>query len=400
MITNSRFLYRFCAVLACLATPLAAKELRFVAAPSNEALSPGAPQFVTVYVMNEGAAPEKFVAPGVIAAKLVHGDRALPVELVPEAAAREVTIQPGAFVAIRCQLVVPEDASARSVVVVDQTVVDTVDSAKPQAAREADGAVPAEVPSSKQTVAEAGLVEYRPLQFSAHEPIYILIGTDQPNGKFQFSFKYQIVPADSPLGKAAPWATGFHIGYTQYSFWDLEGDSKPFFDSSYKPELLWIWDNIRPGDFGPISRFDVQLGVQHESNGGDGENSRSLNIVYVRPVVTFGERDSWFVSVGPRVWTYIGSLDDNDDIEEFRGYGDLKVVAGKGDGLQVAAVGRIGSDFDKGSLQIDVSYPIRKALFDSIDVYLHGQLFTGYGESLLGYNDGDTNFRVGISLVR
>lgn len=392
-------LVRALTLLACLATPLAAGEVQYVLAPQAPPLTPGTAQVVKVFVMNDGAQSERVVIPNIIKALLVHGDTKLAIDLIPSSPGGEVTVESRAFTTIECRFAMPDDAPPGVLLVLDaqSDAPKIADASQPSV----DAPVPANVDAtSKQTVAEAGLVEYRPLQFSAHEPIYFLVGGDEPNGKFQFSFKYQIVPTASPLGEKAPWTTGFHLGYTQLSFWNLEGDSKPFFDNSYKPELLWIWDNIRPGGWEPISRFDLQLGLQHESNGRDGVDSRSLNIAYIRPVVTFGQRDDFFVSVGPRLWAYVGSKDDNDDIEEYRGYGDLKIVAGKGDGFQVAATGRIGSHFDKGSLQVDLSYPIRKVLFNSIDIYLHGQLFTGFGESLLDYDDSDTNFRVGISLVR
>jgi len=376
--------------------------VQYVLVPSQPTFTAGAASAVDVYLMNEGTTPVTVVIPAIIPAAFVLGERDVSVQLVPDAVGRSVTIAPKSFETVRCRLVVPDDAQGRSILVGRRPEADPRSLEGSATASPADSTAGTATPVKifGQTVAEAGLVEYRPLQFSAHEPIYFLIGADEPNGKFQFSFKYQIVPTDSPLGEKAPWTTGFHLAYTQLSFWDLEGESKPFFDNSYKPELLWIWDNIRPGDWGPVSRLDLQLGLQHESNGRDGDESRSVNIAYVRPVITLGDREGWFVSIGPRVWAYLGSQEDNDDIEQFRGYGDLKVVAGKGDGLQLSATGRIGSDFDKGSLQLDLSYPIRKALFDSIDIYLHGQLFTGFGESLLGYNDSDTNFRVGISLVR
>jgi hypothetical protein len=73
---------------------------------------------------------------------------------------------------------------------------------------------------------------------------------------------------------------------------------------------------------------------------------------------------------------------------------------GQRGGLQLAAIGRIGDDWDKGSLQLDLSYPLRPLLRNNIDVFLHAQFFTGYGESLLDYNESDTTFRVGLAVVR
>jgi outer membrane phospholipase A len=202
---------------------------------------------------------------------------------------------------------------------------------------------------------------------------------------------------------------GLYFAYSQTSFWDLGAASSPFFDNSYRPEVLLSYgDLLRDERPAWMRDLGIQVGVQHESNGQDGAESRSMNFVYVRPSITFGApeveeaggRGGLFLTVAPRVHTYIGRLSDNPDVEDFRGYGDLRVTVGRRGGLQLAAIGRIGDDWDKGSLQLDLSYPLRPLLRNNIDVFLHAQFFTGYGESLLLYNDADTTFRIGVSLIR
>ena len=97
---------------------------------------------------------------------------------------------------------------------------------------------------------------------------------------------------------------------------------------------------------------------------------------------------------------YLSNLDDNPDIADYRGYGDLRIVTGWRGGFQLAAVGRMGNDWDKGALELDLSYPLRNITGGNLDLYLYGQFFTGYGESLLRYDDSDTTFRLGVALVR
>jgi hypothetical protein len=75
-----------------------------------------------------------------------------------------------------------------------------------------------------------------------HEPFYFIAGTKSPNAKIQLSFKYRLLSAeDSPNSWAndQPWLEGFHFAYTQTSLWDWRKESAPFFDTSYKPELLY-----------------------------------------------------------------------------------------------------------------------------------------------------------------
>lgn len=249
---------------------------------------------------------------------------------------------------------------------------------------------------------EAGLVEFLAARFSPHEPIYFMWGPEDPNVKFQISLKYQLINPDSDLGHAAPFLKGFHAAYTQTSFWDIGADSGPFFDSSYKPELLYLYSR-EIQNVGPWSRFDLQAGLQHESNGKGGADSRSLNIAYVRPVLTFGDPGTGrgkFIAIAPRLWGYLGHQYDNPDIENYRGYGDLKIIAGWRDGFQLAAIGRLGNDWDKGLLEIDASYPLRKLTRGAVDMYLYGQYVNGFGESLLDYNEHDVTYRIGLALVR
>jgi outer membrane phospholipase A len=265
---------------------------------------------------------------------------------------------------------------------------------------------------------EAGLTEFLSTRFHAHEPIYFLAGPLNPNSKFQVSLKYQLFSDTGDIARAAPWAADLFVAYSQTSFWDIGGDSSPFFDSSYRPEFLYQLGPRDVRDVGwlpGVTRFDLQAGLRHESNGRDGPESRSLNIAYVSPIFTFGDdgvdnvrRDAndadggsdFFVAVAPRLWMYLTDNSDNPDIYQYRGYGDLRLVAGWRGGFQAALTARLGNDFDKGALQVDLTYPLQKLAIRDLGMYLHGQFFTGYGESLIEYDESTTSFRLGLSLVR
>lgn len=255
---------------------------------------------------------------------------------------------------------------------------------------------------------EMGLVEYLAYRIKPHEPVYVVGGGDDPELKFQFSFKYQVFDPNGPLAQSVPGLDGLHFAYSQTSFWDLDGDSNPFYDTSYRPEGLLSYDNLdnylvnRDGDrvLPEWLRLGFQAGIKHESNGRDGDASRSVNIVYARPIVTFSGDDGWFVSVAPSVFGYVGDLSDNPDIQDYRGHADLRLVVGRGGGVQLAATGRLGDGVDYGSIQLDLTVPIRKLTFGNFDVYFTTSYFSGYGESLLRYNERDESLRFGFSLVR
>jgi len=233
------------------------------------------------------------------------------------------------------------------------------------------------------------------------EPLYFAIGWREfVNAKFQFSFKYAFMNPQGGLSRKAPFFSHVYFGYTQVSLWDIEGESKPFYDTSYKPSLFYRHNNLYDSDRG---RFRIwgQAGIQHESNGQGGDESRSLNIIYVRPTFEFDK--VWGrgrLSVAPRVWAYLGDLDDNPDIAKYRGYGDLRMAYTGGSDWQVAATLQIGTS-GKGSVQLDGTWPLDKILGRNFDAYLYGQFFSGWGESLRSYDQHlPWQLRLGIAVVR
>lgn len=235
---------------------------------------------------------------------------------------------------------------------------------------------------------------------SGHDPLYFIAGTETPNAKFQISFKYRLLNENGWLADKAVWLTGFHLAYSQTSLWDWNAPSAPFFDSSYRPEFLYSWERVIGGGTSNWFRLDLQGGVQHESNGRAEPQSRSLNIAYLRPRITFGNDTGPQLTLSPRAWVYVGDLSDNPDLEDYRGFADLRAVFGWKRGLQVSALGRIGQRLSQGSTTIDVTYPLMQPPYGSFSLYLHAQYFTGYGESLIGYRERSDAFRAGISLYR
>jgi phospholipase A1 len=143
------------------------------------------------------------------------------------------------------------------------------------------------------------------------------------------------------------------------------------------------------------------FGIGHESNGAGGTSSRELNMVYLRPIIDIPiGSHGWFVTFAPKFYEYIGGVDGNPDIARYRGYSDIQIVFGQKDGLQLKTIGRIGSHFDRGSAELDLSYPLTKILDGNHDVSVYLQYFTGYGDDLLDYNKRISIVRFGFALVR
>ncbi|WP_319406961.1 phospholipase A [uncultured Desulfosarcina sp.] len=235
---------------------------------------------------------------------------------------------------------------------------------------------------------------------SVHEPMYFLLGVDPglDQSKFQFSFKYRLFNSEGYLAEIAPWVTGFHLGYTQRSIWDLKGDSKPFDDTSYMPEAFYLLPKLDL-NLARISAFGVQGGFQHESNGRAGTASRSTNYLYVKPILGVHLSGPFHMKIAPKIYTYVENEDENNgDLAEYRGYVDLEV--GIMDPEGVALNSHLWWARKGASVQLDLTYPMTRLLGKSLNFYLQAQYFSGYAETLIHYNERHDAFRLGFSIVR
>lgn len=238
--------------------------------------------------------------------------------------------------------------------------------------------------------------------FAPYEPMYFIGGGQAPNIKFQISIRYRILTPGGPLATQHPWLRGFNFAYSQTSFWDWSHPSTPFFfDNSYRPEFFYYMERVPGLQLPPAWQLGTQIGVGHESNGKTPPDHRSLNIVYIRPIFTASQSPhGLFFTFAPKIYDYVGSLSLNPDIKRYRGYADLRFIVGQRDGLQLATIGRVGDHFDKGSVQLDLTYPLTNLSHGNTDLCLDAQYFLGYGDTLLEYNKYKSIFRIGFSLVR
>ncbi|HYD85264.1 MAG TPA: phospholipase A, partial [Opitutus sp.] len=176
--------------------------------------------------------------------------------------------------------------------------------------------------------------------------------------------------------------------------------SSPFYDTSYLPEIAISTDASHPG--GSASWFTWmgwRAGYQHESNGRDDADSRSLNRVYLRPRFILGSLDAWAFVMLPEIHAYIGGVEDNSGIKDYRGYGSLRFYFGRNGGPALMVTGWTGRDFDHASYQLDLTVPVRLRRLN-VESFLLVQYFNGYGESLRSYDLKTDALRVGFGLVR
>jgi len=250
--------------------------------------------------------------------------------------------------------------------------------------------VPAPTPAPPST----GAVRDNPYlaNLSAYEPMYFVYGPGTDTAaRIQISLKYQL------FGRRGNWLDGINFAYTQRMFWDLEDESSPFRDVNYMPELFYL---VPPRPIGSDGlSIGGRFGARHESNGRSGESSRTLNTVYIQPEASLPV-GRYTLTLGPRLWAYVGGQEGNEDIERYRGHTGLYAAFGEDEGLRLSLTSRLNLSSGKGAVDGTLSYPLTKAWPSGPQLYLIAQGFRGYGESLLDYNRRQTRARIGFGISR
>lgn len=204
--------------------------------------------------------------------------------------------------------------------------------------------------------------------------------------KFQFSFK--VKAWENIFGDNGD----LWLGYTQQSNWQLYNNDKTvsgaFRESNYEPEVILALRTT--GELLGWNWRMLNLGFVHQSNGRALPLSRSWNRVYAQ----FGfERDNFTVLARP--WLRLpesASRDDNPDIRDYMGSGDLRVAYQRG-GHVYSVLGRYSPSGGHGAVQLEWAFPISRALRGYV------QATSGYGETLIDYNHSQTTLGVGILLL-
>lgn len=180
------------------------------------------------------------------------------------------------------------------------------------------------------------------------------------------------------------------LAYTQRSFWQFynRADSSPFRETNYEPELLL---NFRTDyDLRWVKSRFINVGINHQSNGQSDPLSRSWN----RLVANFGfERDNLVLIM--KTWWRIpesAAKDDNPDIEDYLGYGELWAYYFR-NGHRFGLMVRNNLNFsrNRSAVQLEWSFP----LIERISGYI--QYYNGYGESMLDYNHNID--RIGLGFI-
>lgn len=212
--------------------------------------------------------------------------------------------------------------------------------------------------------------------------------------KFQFSLKVPLAVniAELPLS--------VYFAYTQASFWQAydSDNSSPFRETNYEPELYLQWH--KPNKLSDNWKFQLAtLGLTHQSNGRSDPISRSWNRLEARFVFENEDflfnNDDFVVLVNPWYrFKEADSQDDNPDLLDYYGHGSITFVYKVNQNtFSLVSRNNLESGFSKGSVEASWRFPIHKKLQGYV------QIFSGYGNSLIEYNQYTNTIGLGISLT-
>jgi phospholipase A1 len=248
-----------------------------------------------------------------------------------------------------------------------------------------------------------------PFTLMAHKPNYILLGAHNTHGYdsalFQGAAMDQSLAADNteaqfqlsvkfPLAVNLFHSMDVYAAYTNHSFWQVYNreNSSPFRETNHEPEA---WLQFNPGwTLWGFTNTSNILGIVHQSNGRGGNLSRSWNRIFANFIVERGN-----LALGFKPWYRIqedADDDDNRDITEFLGHGEIRAAYKyKEHVFSVMSRNSIESGFGNGALELSWSFPLLH--YPYVKGYV--QYFTGYGESLIDYNNYVNKIGIGLSLT-
>lgn len=228
---------------------------------------------------------------------------------------------------------------------------------------------------------------------SFHKPMYLMPGTysnrytgDESEFVYQISLKLNL------------FSSNVFFAYTQKSYWQIynANDSRPFRETNYNPEIFYRW---KP-ELGWCPDCGLDLGFEHESNGKDVQDSRSWNRVYFTAFHawkrTLVNLKLWYrIPEDPKKTPDDPKGDDNPNIDDYYGYGELRVQQRLFRHNHLAALMLRGNpSTGKGAVELNYSVPFGDYLYWNVYV------FNGYGDSLIDYNRSMTRVGIGVMLAR
>ena len=230
-------------------------------------------------------------------------------------------------------------------------------------------------------------LDYGPY-FGLYKDNYFTVGTTpfkKPTGhnsdvKFQISLSFRITNA------VLPWHTYLFVMYNQKTFWNVFENSLPMHDLNYNPGIGWAKPFFNKGRY--VGKLTLLL--EHESNGRDGDASRSWNRISLAGHTMIDE----FLMVYGKIWIPIIDGMNNKDILNYCGIYQWGVQAStynKKFTFGLTLIKRKGWNLNYNTI-LEASWKVN----EKMNLNLFAQYYNGYGECLLDYNKFHSMLRVGI----
>lgn len=229
--------------------------------------------------------------------------------------------------------------------------------------------------------------------FSFYKDNYFTFGTtlgyrptkENSNVKFQISVSQKLTKSTLPLH------TYLYLFYTQKCFWNVLENSMPMTDLNFNPGI----GLARPFFSTSTGRYvgKAFFIIEHESNGRDGEASRSWNRISFGGNILLDRN----LMIHGKFWIPIVDGANNKDILNYCGIyqmGFQVMSNNRRMGASIVLTKRRGWNPFNFNTQIDLKY----RFLPRDNQYLFLQYYNGYGEGLLEYNKFHSQLRIGICL--
>lgn len=227
--------------------------------------------------------------------------------------------------------------------------------------------------------------------FGIFKDNYFALGTalNQKPNEFNSDVKFQISFRQRLTKSVLPFHSHLFLSYSQKAMWNIFEESLPFHDLNFNPGIGVQKLIINRGRL--VGNAIVML--EHESNGRDGEASRSWNKLSFSGSVYIDPR----FMVHAKLWIPIIDGQQNKDILKYNGIFQTGVQFLSFNRRWVAdatIIKRKGWNLNFNTI-LNVGFRISKK--DNQFIMLH--FYDGYGENLLDYNKYHLRLRVGL-LIR
>ena len=227
--------------------------------------------------------------------------------------------------------------------------------------------------------------------FGIYKDTYFVGGTalNQKPSEYNSNVKFQISFRQRLTKSILPFHSHLFLSYSQKAIWNVFEESLPFHDLNFNPGIgvqnLVVHNGRLVGN--------ATIMIEHESNGRDGEASRSWNKVTFGYAAVIDPR----LEVYAKTWIPIIDGQQNKDILKYCGIfqtGTQYISEDQRWVADVTFVKRQGWNLNFNTI-LNLGFRLSKKR----NQYLMLHFYDGYGENMLDYNKYHCNVRMGL-LIR